>query len=164
MGQRGPAKKPTALRELQGNPSKRPLNRGEPQFEKYELNEKGEIKPPTHLDRLAKKEWKRIAPVLHKVGLLTKADEAALSAYCMNFSRWVQAEKLVKEKGMTYTSDKGNIIQRPEVGIANTAMKQMVSFCKEFGLTPSSRTSLTMEQAEKMENPFASFIKGGRSG
>jgi P27 family predicted phage terminase small subunit len=164
MGQPGRKPKPTALKSLQGNPGKRPLNNNEPEFEKYELDAKGTIKPPVYLDSLAKKEWKRIAPILHKVGLLTKADEAALAAYCANFSRWVQAEKLVKEAGLTYESDKGNVIQRPEVGIANTAMKLMVTFCKEFGLTPSSRTSLSMEQAEKMESPFVSFLKGGQVG
>jgi P27 family predicted phage terminase small subunit len=164
MGQPGRKPKPTALKELQGNPGKRALNKNEPTFEKYELDARGTIKPPTYLDSLAKREWKRIAPILHKVGLLTKADEAALAAYCANFSRWVQAEKKVREHGMTYESDKGNVIQRPEVGIANTAMKLMVTFCKEFGLTPSSRTALSMEQAEKRESPFASFIKGGRVG
>ncbi len=30
MGQRGPAPKPTALRILEGNPGKRPLNASEP--------------------------------------------------------------------------------------------------------------------------------------
>ncbi|KDR95912.1 phage terminase, small subunit, putative, P27 family [Peptoclostridium litorale DSM 5388] len=159
MGRRGPAPKPTNLNVLQGNPGKRQLNTSEPTFKKAIG-----LKPPTFLDRLAKKEWKRVVPLLEKNGLLTEADTAALAAYCQNFSRWVDAEKLVSEKGYTYTTDKGNVIQRPEVGIANTAMKLMKSFAQEFGLTPSSRTNLSVKEADESEDPFVTFMRGGKSG
>ncbi|NLW92383.1 MAG: phage terminase small subunit P27 family [Syntrophomonadaceae bacterium] len=158
MGARGPAGKPKALKELQGNPGKRPLNQHEPIFPKYD-----ELpKPPAHLTTLAKKEFSRVVPLLHQAGILTQVDINVVAAYSQAFGRWVDAEKAIKIHGMTYESDKGNIIQRPEVGIASTAMKEMVSFAAEFGMTPSSRSRIKVEQLEDKVNPFAVFIGGAK--
>lgn len=160
MGKRGPAPKPTALKILQGNPGKRKLNESEPEFEKND----DILKPPSFLSTYAKKEWKRISPMLIKNNLLTDADIATLAAYCQSYNRWIKAEKAIRTYGMVFTSDKGNIIQRPEVGIANKAMSEMVKYAKEFGLTPSSRSQLHIEKTEEVEDPFMTFVKGGKSG
>lgn len=160
MGKRGPAPKPTNLKLLQGNPGKRPINKSEPQFPKYVEPPK----PPSHLNKYGKKEWKRILPVLMNVGLMTEADYAALAAYCQSYGTWVEAEKLIKEKGFTYISDKGNCIQRPEVGIASTAMKNIVTFAREFGMTPSSRSNIKVDATVESKDPFVEFISGGKSG
>lgn len=160
MGKRGPAPKPTNLKVLQGNPGKRQLNENEPQFKKA-----SEVpKPPAFLSTYAKKEWKRIAPFLYNNGLLTEADISSLAAYCQAYHRWLEAEKLIRTYGYTTETDKGNIIQRPEVGIANKAMDSMLKYGKEFGLTPSSRTSLHIEKTEKVEDPFMKFMAGGKNG
>lgn len=160
MGKRGPAPKPTKLKELQGNPGKRPLNRAEPKFPKYDKLPA----PPSHLNRAGKKEWKRIVGILQQAGLLTEADYAPLAAYCQNYGRWVDAEKIIKEEGHTFTSDKGNIIQHPAVGIASTAMKNMVTMAREFGMTPASRTNIKVDDAEASADPFVVFIGGKKSG
>ena len=159
MGKRGPAPKPTALKVLQGNPGKRPLNDKEPEYEKSDEL----LKPPPYLSTHGKKEWKRIAPMLLNNGLLTNVDISALGAYCQAYHRWIEAEKAIRTYGMTCVTDKGNIIQRPEVGIANTAMRDMLKYAKEFGLTPSSRTNLKAEKVEEQEDPFMTFIRGGKS-
>lgn len=159
MGKRGPAPKPTNLKILQGNPGKRPLNENEP---KYSLSEDS-LKPPSYLSKYAKKEWKRIAPLLSKNGLLTEADITSLAGYCQAYHRWIECEKLIRTYGYTDTTDKGNVIQRPEVGAANKALELMLKYGKEFGLTPSSRTSLHIEKTEEVEDPFMIFLKGGKS-
>lgn len=161
MGRRGPAPKPTNLKLLQGNPGKRQINKNEPKpTVEVELP-----KPPAFLSRFAKAEWKRIVPELKKLGLLTVVDYMALAAYCQNYHRWVEAEKAIRVRGkFTYETDKGNLVQIPEVGIANQAMKLMKDFAKEFGLTPSSRTSLHLENPEDAKDPFMEFLSGGKSG
>lgn len=158
MGKRGPAPKPTNLKLLQGNPGKRKLNENEPEFEVSE----DIMKPPSFLSRYAKKEWKRIVPLLKENGLLTNADINALAAYCQSYHRWIEAEKAIRTYGLIAETDKGNIIQRPEVGIANKAMEQMIRYAKEFGLTPSSRTSLHANAPEEQEDPFMEFLKGAK--
>jgi len=131
--------KPTKLKLVQGNPGKRPLNDAEPQ------PESGAPACPAWLDKISKAKWRSVAPELEKIGVLTKIDGATLAAYCKNYSRWVVAEKILTEKGTTYESKtaKGTIIRvRPELKIAEEAMRQMRAFASEFGLTPSSRTRL----------------------
>ena len=160
MGKRGPASKPTNLKVLQGNPGRRPINEKEPKFPIAD-----EVpSPPSYLSTYAKKEWKRIAPLLHRNRLLTEADISILAGYCQAYNRWIEAEKLIRTYGYTSETDKGNIIQRPEVGIANKALDEMLKYAKEFGLTPSSRANLHVENAEDVDDPFMQFIRGGKNG
>lgn len=160
MGKRGPAPKPTNLKVLQGNPGKRQLNENEPKFQ----TSSDVPEPPPFLSKYAKKEWKRLAPLLYKNKLLTEADISALAAYCQSYHRWVEAEKLIRTYGYSSETDKGNIIQRPEVSIANKAMEMMLKYGKEFGLTPSSRSNLHIENPEEEKDPFMDFMRGGKSG
>jgi hypothetical protein len=69
---RGRKKTPTNLVLLRGNPGKRALNKEEPKPRPV-LPE-----PPGHLDTGAKREWRRVAPELHQLGLLTVLDVDAL--------------------------------------------------------------------------------------
>src|ERR1700761_728449 len=61
-------------------------------------------KMPSHLTPEARKEWKRILPLLEKRATLTEADASALSLYCETFARWVLAKKDVAENGLTITT------------------------------------------------------------
>lgn len=155
MGQRGPQKNPTQLEVLRGNPGRRELNQNEPKFE----IEDEVPKPPPYLSTYAKKEWKRLAPIVYKIGLLTKADYSAFAAYCQNYHRWIEAEKIIRaNKTLTFKDENGNSKAIPEIKIANEAMQNMLKFAKEFGLTPASRTSVSAEKSVESENPFAKFL------
>lgn len=161
MGRRGGAAKPDALKKLQGNPGKRPLNNDAPKFPIFDKEDLP--KPPSWLNTPAKKEWKRLVPILHQAGVLTQADTGTLAAYCQAFGEFIEATKLAKAKGYTTVTDKGNVIQRPEVGLANTAMKLMVSIAREFGMTPSSRNNISVEKVEDQQDPFVVFIGGKKN-
>jgi len=157
MGSRGPAQKPSALNNLQGNPGKRKENTNE--F-KPPIND-SVPDPPPYLGKFAKKEWKRISPILHKAGLLTECDMTMLSSYCQAYDRWLTAEKKLRTYDeLTYSSDKGNFLQRPEVSIANKAMDDLLRYGREFGLTPSSRRNLSVEIEEENEDPFLTLVRG----
>lgn len=160
MGRRGAAPKPDALKQLQGNPGKRPLNQAAPKLPTFDKDSLPT--PPSWMNTPAKKEWKKLVPILHKAGVLTQVDTGTLAAYCQAFGEFVEATKIVKARGYTTVTDKGNVIQRPEVGVANTAMKLMVSIAREFGLTPSSRNNIRVEEIEDSPNPFAVFIGGAK--
>jgi len=58
MATRGRKPKPTALKVLEGNPGKRPLNLNEPKPEKKAS------KCPSWLEPEAKKEWRRMSKTL----------------------------------------------------------------------------------------------------
>lgn len=112
---------------------------------------------PRHLSKDAKSEWKRISQELLAVGLLTKVDRAALAAYCQAWARWCEAERNVQKYGHVVKSPSGYPIQNPYVGIANTALDQMRKFLIEFGMTPASRSRLSVETAPK-QSKLAAFL------
>lgn len=150
MGARGPAPKPTHLKALEGNPGHRPLNRSEPKPLPVAP------KCPSWLDPDAKREWKRVAPELERLGLLTQVDMAALAGYCQSYSVWKTCTETLREEGMTYTTDKGYVGQRPEVAIAARALADVRAFCVQFGLTPSARARMTLPEApdDDADSPF----------
>lgn len=138
---------PTNLHILRGNPGKRPLNENEPK----PANEKPRC--PSHLSEEAKKEWRRMSDKLHKLGLLTEIDGAALAAYCQAYGRWVEAEQNVKKYGMVMLSpDKGWPVQSPYLSIANKALEQMHKYLTEFGMTPSSRSRIVVSKQDKNDD------------
>lgn len=94
---------------------------------------------PGHLDVEAKAEWFRIVPELQAAKLLKLVDRAALAAYCQLWSRWVMAEGVIAEKGMTYDAN-GLLKVNPAVRIAQDSLSMMKSYLVEFGFTPASRS------------------------
>ena len=79
MATRGRKPKPTAIKLLEGNPGRRPLNEHEP------VPPKATIKCPAWLEPEAKKEWKRLAPALESMGVLTSVDISAFAGYCQAY-------------------------------------------------------------------------------
>ena len=148
--------KPSAVKELAGNPGKRALNKKEPK-------PSGVPACPTCLDAAAKREWTRISRELIAVGLLTSVDRAMLASYCDAYSRWSEAtaelNELRRTKGksvLVVGTKTGYPMQNPLIGIINTAADQMRKFGAELGLSPSSRTRLAAEPQKKdIDDEFA---------
>ena len=117
MGRRGPPPKPTALKLLEGNPSKRPL-RGEPL-----QPTPGRLACPTWLDREAKAEWRRIVRVMPP-GWLTPVDRSVLAMACVWWSEYVAAVRTGESRRMLEAS------------------KEYRAFVSKLGLSPSDRVGL----------------------
>ncbi|MBB2481072.1 phage terminase small subunit P27 family [Bacillus sp. APMAM] len=150
MAQRGRKPKPTSLKELEGNPGGRPLNKKEPRPTKKAP------RCPSWLEDEAKKEWKRMGKVLEQMGLLTEMDMAAFAGYCQAYARWKEAEEFITQHGTIIRTPNGYLQQVPQVSIAQTNLKIMLKFCEQFGLTPSSRSRIVagdgpVDQADEME-------------
>ncbi len=108
-------------------------------------------KAPDFLSKEALAEWNRIAPDLHKVGLLTDLDIAAFAAYCQLYARFAEASKEIDA-----TDDEE--VKKNLSSIAHKAFTGCLQIAKEFGLTPSSRSKVNPTMAvKKEENPFAKF-------
>ena len=145
MATRGRKPKPTAMKELEGNPGKHPLNTSEPK-----PNKKAPA-CPKWLEPEAKKEWRRLAKQMEAIGILTEVDMAAFAAYCQSYARWKEAQEHIDSEGSTFETDKGYQQQTPWVGIANTNQKLMLQAASEFGLTPSSRSRIVAGSAKGKE-------------
>ena len=158
MAVRGRKPKPTALKKLEGNPGKRPLNEHEP------LPPKGTIRCPTWLEAEAKKEWRRLAPSLEAMGVLTMADITAFSGYCQAYARWKEAEEFITQHGSIFQTPSGYVQQVPQVSIAQQNLKIMQSFCSEFGLTPATRARIIAAGGKDeiaSDDPMEKILKGG---
>ena len=139
------------MRVLRGNPARRPLNQLEPTPDPAHLD------APTWLHGDAAAEWERLAPTLHRLGLLTEIDVQALATYCQAWARWREAETKIEEFGMVIKGRNGFPIISPFVAVANRAMHQMKAFLIEFGMTPSARSRVAKVDDTPADDPFAEF-------
>jgi P27 family predicted phage terminase small subunit len=142
MGLRGPAPKPTAIKKAEGNPGKRKLNTQEPQ------PVPGEPECPNHLDAVAKKEWVRLSGILLAMKVLTQADYIALGNLCQAYSTLIDAQKHLNKGGILFKTPNGYIQQNPLLGIIRAQMNIVNGLVREFGLTPSSRTRIAVEEPD----------------
>lgn len=154
MATRGRKPKPTALKVIEGNPGKRPLNKLEPKPENKAP------KCPSWLEKEAKKEWRRMSKVLEALGILTEVDSAAFAGYCQAYARWKEAEEFLSKHGTIFKTPSGYIQQVPQVSIAQTYLKIMKDFCSEFGLTPSSRSRIVAnDKLTENDDPMERLLK-----
>jgi P27 family predicted phage terminase small subunit len=157
VGQRGPEKKPSNIRILEGNPGKRPI--------------KNEVKPapvssgkPKFLKGEAADEWSRVSVKLERLGLLTEIDSTALAAYCQAYARWVQLEAdadraIAEHDGQTtYDLRNGATTVHPQIAAAANMMKVMASLLSKFGMSPSDRAGLVVDKQEDEAEGMASLL------
>lgn len=155
IAQRGRKPKPTAIKVLEGNPGKRPLNKAEPKPKSKAP------KCPGWLEAEAKKEWRRMAKQLEQLGLLTEVDRVAFAGYCQAYARWKEAEEFISQHGTIVKTPSGYWQQVPQVSIASTYLKIMGKFCEQFGLTPSARSRLITGQSDAEEDPMELMLMMG---
>lgn len=136
---------PTAIHVLRGLPSKRPISKTEPQ-----PNALVGAEPPDWLDDEAKTEWRRLAPILERLGVFTETDTTALTAYCEAWATWKGATQKIRQYGMVIkTKDSDLPVVSPYVKIAEKAFAQVKGMLVEFGMTPSSRSRVRAVQPEQ---------------
>jgi P27 family predicted phage terminase small subunit len=142
---RGPPPTPLHLRLLKGNPGKRALR---PEIEP--ASEPECPAPPPFVTGYAADEWWRLGPELHRLGLLTVLDVAALAAYCVAYQHWRTAEEKLAEmaardpvtSGLLIKSTVGDARRNPLIAIARAAAADMVSWAGEFGMSPAARSRI----------------------
>lgn len=150
-GTRGPLPKPVALRVLEGNAGKRPLDLS------AGVNPRIEIPSvPKHLGQEARKEWKRITPILSELGLVSGLDRAALALYCQAAGRLAeletafngQVDRLVAEgtdyadavyKASFSVTPSGYAQQSVIVQLIGKHREQLNRYLMHFGLSPAAR-------------------------
>ena len=116
---------------------------------------------PGHLQDEAKKEWRRISAELLALGLISKIDRAALSAYCAAWAEMVAAERKIAElnaadpeslPGCVMTTSTGYQQLSAWVILRNKAAERMMRFAAEFGMSPSSRSRVTASENDGQMN------------
>lgn len=136
----GPPPKPTALRILQGNPGKRKLNKNEPKPESG-------AKMPAWMeaDPFLVAEWKRHAPRLKALGLLTEVDDDALATLCVISVRL-----------------RGQVTSGAATSTIIETSKELRALWARFGMTPADRSRVKLPEKPADNDPLREFeVHGG---
>lgn len=151
---KGRKNKPTALKVLAGNPGKRPLPK-EIDVPPAEVAMPPELKGKGYA--AARREWKRIAPLLSDAGVMKETDRTALIIYCQTWQRYLDAEEDFRREGMFHITPNLSVQVHPAHSIMRGALDQIMKLMLEFGLTPSSRTRVKGEKPPA-ENPLEKLM------
>lgn len=141
--------RPTRLKILRGEPNKSRINTNEPQPKPS----KG--RPPTWLSDPAKTLWKKLAPELLRVGILAVADEEVFACYCQNVARLARMERELKGGKA--------ILDRADMMTIKDLQLLIVKIGAEFGLTPSSRSRITVGKGVEPDKLDALKAKYGKA-
>ena len=163
MGSRGPAKKPVKIVRLQGNPGKRDHDRvNSPDVEAEPI--KSDMEPPITLFPEERDKWDRITYNLEQLGLLTVLDMDALARYCKILALYdkIEDEFNPRREGSTVEFEETKYGQK---SVDATLYKQwmqvnrdLLRMEKEFGFTPSSRSSLIAPLEGEDKGDFQNFM------
>ena len=150
MGKRGPKPTPTAILRMRGS-WRANLNPGEPQYEP------GAPPCPRWLGVEARKVWRRLTPQLAAAGVLTRVDCEALARYCHTLARWRSAVAFLKRRGEIYARKdaQGHRVLGlwPQVALADKLAHQLARLEAEFGLTPASRSRISVSPPARVGGP-----------
>jgi len=161
MGKRGPKPKPTALRILEGNPSRRELNADEPVIRFLPT-----MPEEVAADPLAATEWGRIFTVMPD-GVYTAADEAMLAQYATVRSIIKRALAEIENFGIMIddplTNKDGNIVgyrrkKNPALEVWKSAHVILIQVADRLGLSPGMRSKLSIPKVSEARSKFAGLI------
>lgn len=130
---------PTALKLIQGETRKERLNLAEPKPRA--------VAPrcPQWLNAEARRIWRKLAPKLTRLGILTEIDGEVLAAFCNTYARYIETERRIEEEGLILSvGENGYRQQNAAVGVSLKYLAQARAFLGELGLTPSSRARLSI--------------------
>lgn len=135
-------KKPTQLKVLQGTARSDRMNPKEPKPRPIAPE------PPRGMGKYAKEMWRRQAPILERLGLLTEVDGEmfcvlceAWERYCRSLRQLRQVHKAVKNQEITEAME---LIRKAEISVEK-AEQSFRLLSNEFGLSPASRSRLSVE-------------------
>jgi len=151
--------KPTALKQIEGTYRKDRAVSNEVQ-PTIEVN----LVAPADLNEWGAKYWTDIMSEYGKIGLVTKVDVGALHSVCYWFGLMNEAADIVSAKGLEVevekVTPKGKSYMvtetNPMIAVADKAFKNYIAMCREFGLTPASRTRISAPD-QKEGDKFAEF-------
>jgi len=157
MGERGPVPQPTEVKELNGNPGRRPLKK------KKESGSQQRTKIPQcpdHLDEPARRQWHHLVRILRRARTLKEGDYMTLGTLCQAYTTMATAQSNLARAGLLYKASNGNVQPSPFLAIVNQCTRTIIRICREFGLTPMSRARVEAAEAEDPAGPETDTLDG----
>ncbi len=132
---KGRKPKDPALKELAGNPGKRPIAAAAKPADPVDE----EFPPPPRLIAEERTIWRETVALLSHAGLAKHTDFAALEVYVTTYVRWDKCRRKLNAHGFTYTTPSGYTRARPEVAIVEKAERILASYQDRLGLNTAAR-------------------------
>jgi P27 family predicted phage terminase small subunit len=155
----GRPKKPTGLKVLQGNPGKRALPDDEP-LPQVEIPEV----PETLRGEAARREWQKIVQMMYDQNLMTGFDADALGLYCQAHGDLVELMDEFDEQGRQFVlvhETSGRHYKNPTYVAIMETRRDLLRYCVEFGMTPSSRAKVSTVTQAKPKDAADEFFATG---
>ncbi|MBD2814101.1 phage terminase small subunit P27 family [Xenorhabdus sp. Flor] len=157
-GKSGRRPKPTARKELAGNPGKRKLNRDEPSFTPL-----SGVSPPDWFAEngmsLAVVMWELTTKELCGQGILCITDLAVLERWCVAYQFWRKLVVDINRDGTRLIGATGGPVKNPDLTAKKEQESEMDRTGAMLGLDPSSRQRLIGAAGKaKTDNPFMRMI------
>lgn len=149
---------PTVLKLLEGVERKDRINQNEPKPGNPCLEY------PDYLIDEAKKVWNKYALPLKKLGVFKQIDEFSFETLCQECGRWVDLQKIISDKvkkdGYVTKNTRQGDKPIPEMAMARECLKNIRALMVEFGMTPSSRSRISVEENPGEVDPMQKILEG----
>jgi P27 family predicted phage terminase small subunit len=162
---------PANVHALNGNPSKKPESELAPGAEPtVELPP-----PPDVLNEQARKVWYELGEDLRTLGLISKVYSPVFALLCAAKADWMRMRAALEKAYAAGAEDElRGYVARYDSGATqitglhvalNKAEEKLLRYAQEFGLTPASRTKVTMGGSAQMAlfpdqtDPMAAFTR-----
>lgn len=161
----GPQPKPAALRLIEGNPSKRPINLADGVNPEVVLPD-----PPDWLNDDALAEWARAGAELVGLGLMARIDRAAFANYCQSFGQLCQLERTFLQRQIAAAQAAADpvegmaqpfFVKTPTgfdreskiVKLIAELREQVHRYGQSFGLSPAARMRVQASDGPQLSLP-----------
>jgi P27 family predicted phage terminase small subunit len=92
--------------------------------------------------------WDRLAGFLYERGILTIFDAPIFEMMCLSYHFMKEADKWLKKDGVLTVDERGLIRKHPAHQIFRDHVNLYMKAAVEFGLTPASRSQLSLDQPD----------------
>lgn len=150
MSKPGPLAVSDEARELAGNPGKR--------TKRVPKAPSGVPTIPKDLPADARLHWRRIVPVLGRLGIVSPLDQVALADMCTVIERLQACERDIQERGVLVDGERG-LVKNPACQLAREYRQSLQRWATEFGLTPAGRARLSLPEPPK-EDELDALLRG----
>lgn len=159
MAVSGPKPKPPLQVVREGNPGRRPVREGvklppselaEPDWQDTFPTVRGDDRQRainTRCREVARREWRRVVPVLTHTAGLAAVDTQVVHDYCVCVARIDQCERDISLNGMLIQGERG-WMKNGATTVAGQYRQQLARYIGELGLSPSARGRLTPPEGD----------------
>jgi P27 family predicted phage terminase small subunit len=100
-----------------------------------------------------------IYELLNEQEVLTSLDDATMNLIGATYNNYIEATKILQEKGLLITSPRGEIKAHPAVKIQLDAQIQLDKLLDKFGMNPKSRKEISKPKERAGElSPIDVFL------